>query len=253
MLLAPLRPEDGERELVRKLRIVAAYLDILIARRIWNWRAISYSTMRHAMFQTMLDIRDKSAVELSSILTRRLEQKEEDLAFTSSFWLHGTNGPNVHRLLARLTDYVETSSGHISRYNEYIQRSGKRGYEIEHIWANKFQRYSDEFDHPQNFLGYRNRIGGLLLLRKKDNASYSDLPYEEKRKHYLKQNLLAQSLHDSAYERNPGFRSFVRRSGLPFRAHRRFRKGDLDARSDLYRRLAEAVWNPKRLAEAAGA
>ncbi len=95
---------------------------------------------------------------------------------------------------------------------------------------------------------YRNRIGCLLLLPKSFNASYGDLPYEAKREHYPKQNLLAQSLHESAYERDPGFSAFVRSSALPFRAHRQFRKDDLDARQDLYRRLAEAIWNPERLA-----
>ena len=40
VLLAPLRMDDDEAAAVRKLRVVAAYLDILIHRRIWNWRAI---------------------------------------------------------------------------------------------------------------------------------------------------------------------------------------------------------------------
>jgi len=199
----------------------------------------------------MLNIRDKNASDLVTILAKRLEQKEEALSFTSNFWLHRTNGPNVHRLLARLTDYVETSSGRSSRYTEYIRRSGKHRYEIEHIWANNFQRHADEFEHAQDFLGYRNRIGGLLLLPKKVNAAYGNLPYGEKREYYLKQNLLAQSLHESAYERDPGFRSFVGRKKLPFRAHSQFCKEDIDARSHLYCRLAEAVWNPKRLARAA--
>ncbi len=61
VLLAPLRRDDGERDLLRKLRIVAAYLDILITRRIWNFRAIGYSTMQYAMFLVMRDIRGKDA------------------------------------------------------------------------------------------------------------------------------------------------------------------------------------------------
>lgn len=70
--------------------------------------------------------------------------------------------------------------------------------------------------------------------------------------HYLKHNLLAQSLHEQAYERDSGFAGFLRSSGLPFKAHGEFRKADLDARQDLYRQLAEKVWNPARLAKEAG-
>ncbi|MEW6230495.1 MAG: hypothetical protein AB1700_20820, partial [Bacillota bacterium] len=61
------------------------------------------------------------------------------------------------------------------------------------------------------------------------------------------QNLLAWSLHERAYEHNPGFVRFIRESGLPFRAHPEFKKADLDARQELYLRLAELIWNPERL------
>ena len=67
----------------------------------------------------------------------------------------------------------------------------------------------------------------------------------------LKQNLLAQSLHEDAYERDPGFTEFAKESGLPFKPHPEFRKADLDARQDLYRHLGEQIWNPDRLAKEA--
>ena len=51
VLLAPLQRADSDDVIHRKLRIVAGYLDILIARRIWNWKATSYSAMQYNMFQ----------------------------------------------------------------------------------------------------------------------------------------------------------------------------------------------------------
>ena len=150
-----------------------------------------------------------------------------------------------------MTDFVETQAGRPSRYQEYVQRHGRDRYEIEHIGADHPERHTDEFRHPTDFAEYRNRIGGLLLLPKSFNASYGDLPYEVKRPHYLKHNLLAQSLHERAYERDPGFVDFVRSSGLPLRAHEEFRKADLDARQELYRRVAEEVWSPARLTQEA--
>jgi hypothetical protein len=63
----------------------------------------------------------------------RLAAEEETFATNDRFRLHGTNGRQIHRLLARMTDYIETQSGQASRYGEYTQRSGKNGYEIEHI------------------------------------------------------------------------------------------------------------------------
>ena len=146
-----------------------------------------------------------------------------------------------------MTDYIEMSAGQASRYSEYIQRSGKNGYEVEHIWANHPERHEDEFAHPNDFTEYRNRIGGLLLLPKSFNASYGDLTYEKKLPHYNTQNLLARSLHMQCYDHNPGFRRFLDESGLPIKAHTEFKKADLDARQELYRKLAEQIWNPENL------
>ena len=232
------------------MRVVSAFLDILIAQRIWNWRSISYSTMQYAC-SLLCATSGKDTLTLVNMLGERLAAERETFVTNDRFRLHGSNGRQVHRLLARMTDYVETRSGRPSRYHEYVQRRGNDGYEIEHIWADHPERHTDEFGHSSDFAEYRNRIGGLLLLPKRFNASYGDLPFSDKRNHYLKHNLLAQSLHEDAYERDPGFSQFVRTSALPFKAHADFRRRDLDERQDLYRRLSEQIWNPDRLAHEA--
>jgi uncharacterized protein with ParB-like and HNH nuclease domain len=253
LLLAPLLFSDPEPQILRKVRVTAAFIDILVARRIWNWRAIDYSTMQYAMFLVMRDIRGKKPHELVDIFRTRLADEEETFATNERFRLHGMNGRQIHHILARMTDYVETSSGMSSHFTEYLVRSGKHGYEVEHIWADHPERYEDEFPNPADFEEYRNRIGGLILLPKKINASFGDLPYEDKRKHYIKENLLARSLHECCYERNPGFVRFVRESGLQFQYYPHFRRTDFDARQALYQSLAEVIWNPDRLEKEANA
>src|SRR6202040_1326231 len=130
-----------------------------------------------AMFIIMRDIRDKTADELATMLRERLDGEAETFVSNESFRLHGMNGRQIHRMLARMTDHIETRSGQASRYAEYIQRRGKNGYEVEHIWANHPERHEDEFAHPNDFAEYRNHVGGLLLLPKNFNASYGDKPY----------------------------------------------------------------------------
>ena len=246
LLLAPLTVDDDEDVALCKVRIVAAWIDILIHRRIWNWRAIDYSTMQYAMFLVIREIRGRSPQDLVAMLQKRLnDESETSFSANDRFGLHGRNGPQLHRLLARMTDYMETRSGQASHYAEYE----RRGYEIEHIWADHHERHVEEFPDSSEFAEYRNRIGGLLLLPKKFNASFGDIPYAKKRKHYLIQNLLAGSLHEQVYEHNPGFKSFIEDSGLPFRSHAEFKKADLEHRQDLYRRLAEKTWDPGRLTE----
>ncbi|MBM4046177.1 MAG: DUF262 domain-containing protein [Planctomycetes bacterium] len=248
LLLAPLRPDDTEELVLRKYRLVARFVDILLSWRLWNFRSIAYSTMQYAMFIVMRDTRglapDKLAQKLYGILTR----EEETFASNERLRVHQQNRYALHRLLARLTDYVETQSGLPSRYVDYVSE-GRGRYEIEHIWADHPERHASEFVHPADFAEYRNRIGGLLLLPKSFNASYGDLPYEDKLPHYNSQNLLARSLHPQCYERNPGFLRFVKESGLQFKAYPDFDKAALEERSVLYRMLAERIWNPADLLE----
>jgi uncharacterized protein with ParB-like and HNH nuclease domain len=247
VLLASLRLEDEETTIRRKLRVIGAYIDILIHRRIWNFRATDYSTMQYNMFLLMREIRGLDVEALIRALQTHLGDEQETFAGNDRFRLHGMNGRQIHLLLARITDYIETRSGMPSRIGEYIHRSGRNAYEIEHIWAAHPERHRNEFGHPADFDEYRNRIGGLLLLPKSFNASYGDLPYETKREHYLGQNLLARSLHEQAYDHNPGFSCFIEESGLAFRPHPEFKKADMDARQELYTRIAEQTWSPDRL------
>ena len=249
VLLAALGPDDSPAEIDRKLRVVSSFIDILLTRRIWNWKSTEYSTLQYAMFTVIRDIRGKSALEVATVLTKRLHDDQLPFVAHERFALHGTNGRLIHRLLARLTDYVETRSGMASRYVEYMA-AGKNRYEIEHVWANHAERHTDEFRDHRDFQAMRDRIGGLLLLPKSFNASYGDLTYEEKLPHYHGQNLLARSLHPLCYENNPGFLRFIRDTGLPFQPYTRFRTAEMEQRCQLYLRLAEHIWNPNRVTEA---
>jgi hypothetical protein len=247
VILAALEPEDAPAVVDQKIRIVATFLDILVTRRIWNFRLIAYSTMQYAMFLVMRDIRRKEPRQLAEMLYERLQTEKEGFRTNDRFHLTKMNRNVMMRVLARMTDYIERESGHVSHYVEYVSGSGKKRYEVEHVWAAKPDRYVDEFPHEADFYEYRNRIGGLLLLPKSFNASYGALPYEEKLDHYNSQNLLARTLHSQCYEHNPGFLAFRERSGLPFHPHDRFRRADLDERQVLYTRIAERIWDPQQL------
>ncbi len=250
VFLAPLMPTDNEQEVLRKLRIVSTFLDILVTRRLWNWRSINSSTMQNYIFQqVILNIRRRSAAELVNILTQYLKNQEaEGLSFATNdkFGLTGRSRWFIRNILARITEFIEIGSGMKSNYADYI-KSGKNSYEVEHIWANHPERFMDEFDHMAEFTENRNHIGGLLLLPKDFNAAFGDKPYSEKYNPYFGQNILAKSLHENAYEKNPGFLRFKEETGLKFQPHPEFKRTDLDARQKLYQSIAEKIWDPAKL------
>lgn len=256
VLLAALRYDDDRKTIDRKIRMVSAFLDILIARRIVNYYELKYSTMVYPMFLLVRAVRDRTVSELLAILRELLDEMEYDFNGSrvdmgrrgmDEFYLNNWSKRYMHLVLARLTSHIEVQSGLPNNFPEYINRGTGRPYEIEHIWANHFVEHTDEFDHPEDFQWIRNKAGGLLLLPRSFNRSFGDLPYERKLEHYVGQNLLARSLHPQCYQRNPGFAQYIERSGQPFRAHVSFTRSDLEARQELYRRLCEEIWHPSRL------
>ncbi len=246
LLLAPLRPDDNEQDIMRKIGLVSSFIDILLTWRIWNYRTIAYSTMQYSMFVVMRDIRRMTPDTLATKLHDFLTKEKETFQSNDRLRMHQQNRYGIHRILARITDYVETQSGQNSRYLEYIAE-GKNRFEVEHIWANHPERHTNEFGHAADFAEYRNRIGGLLLLPKSFNASFGDLPYTEKLPHYNSQNLLARSLHPLCYTHNSGFRQFLDQSKLSFVAHPVFNQAQIEIRSELYRQIAMRIWNPADL------
>ena len=254
LLLAPLQITDSPEVINRKIRAVAIFLDILVARRAVNYLSMTYGAMSYAAFLIMSDIRGMELPVLVQTLSRRLAEQGCDFDGTADgrrkgfagFGLNQWSKRYIKVLLARMTAHLEAESGIDSSPAKYLVE-GKGRYEIEHIWADQYARHRDEFPSQADFADYRNSFGDLLLLPKSFNASYGDLPYGKKREHYVSQNMLAWSLHEKCYERNPGFLGYVEKQDLPFRPMAEFRKADLDERHELYRQLADRVWDPARL------
>jgi uncharacterized protein with ParB-like and HNH nuclease domain len=248
LLLASLLSSDSKKVIRAKLRMVSIFLDILLTRRIWNSRSITYSTMQYTIFLLTKEIRDKAPNDLAQILIKKLADYEDDFDKNPDFSLHGKNRNYILRILARITDYLETTcKQHGEGYVGYVTAHGQKQmrYEVEHILPNKPGFYTNEFPDESEFQKFRNKIGGLLLLPKKFNTSYGALPYTEKRSHYNGQNILARTLCLEAYNHNPGLTSFIKDTGIQLRPHAEFKKADLEERQALYLELAKRVWNPE--------
>ena len=254
LLLAAITPQDGEDLINRKFRIVATFLDILLARRAVNYLSMNFAALSYTIFLIIKDIRGLSLQAMVDLLQKKLDEQGCDFNGTKDgtrdgfpvFGLNHWSKGYIKTILARMTVFLERGS-HMDCSLPKFFASGKARYEIEHIWADHPELYVDEFASSADFAEARNLIGGLLLLPKKFNASYGDLAYEEKVMHYFGQNLLAKSLFHQAYHHHPGFLQFIQSKNLPFHSHPCFKKADLQSRQKLYRQIAEQIWNPELL------
>ncbi len=248
-ILAPLTPDDLPEEVEKKVALVADFLDIWLARRVWNFRTIAYSSVRYTLFQLMKELRDHDVPSLSAYLRAQLDAQRESFTSEPRLRLHNQNYRQIRHILARLTHWVDVQCGLASHFEDLVSRGRGRPFEIEHIWADKYDAFVDYFAHPSDFETERNRLGGLLLLQRGLNQSLGDAPYEAKRDAYASHgpNLLARSLHPLAYQNNPAFARLRTKTGLPFRPYDHFGPEQQAERQELYIRLAEWVWNPSRL------
>jgi hypothetical protein len=245
-IMAAIAPDDTDEMFRAKSQLVASYLDLFLARRMANSRSLGYSTLVYTMFNLAKDLRDKDIDDLRSVLADRVASLEENFDEITTLTLNQRNRGQVAYLLARMTAWLE--EGHGVGFAEYVSRSRRNPFEVEHIWANHADQHTDEFTNERDFADKRNRFGGLLLLPKDFNASYGDKPYSVKLPHYFGQNVLARSLHPDAYVHNPTFLALIRRTGLRFTAYPdTFTARSIDERQDLYRRICEEVWNPDAL------
>jgi hypothetical protein len=176
------------------------------------------------------------------LLNDKLNKMEETWDGLAKFKLHGMNRRFVKFLLSRITGFIEQRSGVPTNFSSYFVNRGTKPFEVEHIWANKFEEHRDEFEQQHEFDNYRNRIGDLVLLPQGTNQSYGAISYAEKIGHYRKENLLAKSLHPEAYEKNPNFLRMAQTLGLHFKAHTSFTKADIDERQALIQSICEVIW-----------
>lgn len=247
LILAAIAPEDNQKIINQKIKIVSRFIDHYIARRVFNFKTMNYSSVLYTVFNITKKIRCKPVDELINIIKNYLVEKMElDLDHIDWFYLNQYTRRFMLHILARMTHYVEESSGIHSKFSDYVNRNQKNPYDIEHIWANDFTQgnHQEEFNTIDEFEEYRESFGGLLILSKDKNRSLQNMPYVEKIKKYDSENLLARSLHKNCYTNNPLFLRFIREQGLEFKPYNQFNKQQIKERQTLYKEICKKIWDP---------
>jgi uncharacterized protein with ParB-like and HNH nuclease domain len=239
VILAAVEVDEDNEAFKRKANLVAAFIDIMITRRMAEYKNFGYSPMYRPMFSLAKEVRNKSFDEIKRILQEKLVEQSESLDSLNNIRLTKTNKPDIYYFLARFTSWLEGETG-----SKYFVRRTQDPFEVEHIWANKYERHVAEFQNEFEFDEHRNKLGDLLLLPKSFNASYGALPFANKVDLYFGQNLLAQSLSIKSYANNPNFLSKMKTYGLPFKAYEasEFNKAAIVERQALYLEIAKCIW-----------
>ncbi|MGV9764757.1 GmrSD restriction endonuclease domain-containing protein [Micromonospora tulbaghiae] len=248
-LLATLEPDDTDAQFRDKIRLVAAFLDFAYVQRIINNGDDRPAAASPGFLDLLRDLRGcRDINQIRKLLGDRMAVLDTSFAVLRQYGLRPDNRAQVRYLLARMTAFVEVESGRPDQIARYLEKP--EPFEIEHIWANKFERYQAEVKTEDKFRFQRNRLGALLLLQKSHNASYQAAPYEDKVEWYGGQNHLAASLNKIHHQRNRPFtEGVIKKHGLEklFRSFDKFDIGAIETRQLLYQRLCELIWDPQQL------
>ncbi len=249
LLLSPINIDDEDKVIYKKLDWVARYIETLTTRRAVHGKQSRQTTLVYSIYTLVKELRNKNLIELAPVLKKSIDKMDYQWEGTHHFtYNYRTNRKIVKHLLARISGYLDDLVEAPTKYKDYHDPDGLP-YQIEHLWADKFSRHSDEFDTVEEFQEYRNKIGGLVLIQEKKNQSLGDLSYEDKLDHYAAQNTYAKTLHPICYKNEPAFSKSLEIQRLGFKSYPTLTKDNIVERSQLVQRICEQLWSTEYFTE----
>lgn len=127
-------------------------------------------------------------------------------------------------------------------YEELLKGRGENIFHVEHILSIN-EENKKYFEDEDTFLVERNRLGGLLLLKGKDNISSSNEVYQQKLKTYSGTLLWNETLREDFYKSNLDVERFKKEHKFDeLKAINEFNAQALEDRHKLLFKIANMIW-----------
>lgn len=201
---------------------------------------------------------EEYAQVFNEVLVDRLKEKrsEEETSSVYNYNVFKQRGYSslnrtfIRYFLMRIEQYIASKTGHNLQDDlwDYISSRKKDGYDIEHILSRNAESMG-KFDTEEEFNEKRNMLGGLLLLKGRDNSASQNEPYSEKLKTYASSLYWNQTLTESFYhckQENKDFVEFINselENGLKLTKIDDFDEQALNDRTKILFKLTQLIWN----------
>ena len=242
-------PEEQE-----KLKVISYNIDKLFSllqlQRSWDNNDFNIAT-----YQISAEIRGKEVNEIIPIFNKYLLKLLSDArgvqtSESFSYGLFKDTGIELNKrfkryFFARVEDFIALNTKMNMKQTIYdlVSNTGSvNGFHIEHILSENKEnkKYFDNDDDM--FERERNRLGGLLLLKGKDNISSNNETYKKKLKSYANTLYWNETLRDDSYKSKLDFRAMIERYKLNFRPMKIFGPNELEERHKLLFDIAKNIW-----------
>ena len=146
---------------------------------------------------------------------------------------------------ARIEKFIAENTSLKMKHSLYdlVQNTGVvNGFHIEHILAENEENLLLFNKDEEKFKSERNRLGGLLLLKGKDNISSNNETFEEKLRSYANTLYWNETLREDSYKSKLDFTKMIEKYGLSFRHYSKFGPEELEERQKLLFEMVKYIW-----------
>lgn len=193
------------------------------------------------------DFRAAFDAQLTATIAARRNVKEAEPLSYPAFRQTGINlNPRFKRyFFARIDEFLAVAMNLNPKHpiSDLVTKTGaKTGFHVEHIlsWNDENRALFDDDD--ERFEQERNRLGGILLLKGKDNISSSNEPYSEKLKSYANTLYWNETLRSDSYKSKLDMKALKEKHDLELEALDEFGPEQLEARHKLLFKLVGIIW-----------
>lgn len=123
-----------------------------------------------------------------------------------------------------------------------LKTGSVNGFHVEHILSRNKENLANFNGDEELFEQQRNRLGGILLLKGKDNISSNNEVYEQKLKSYANTLYWNETLREDSYKSKLDFRDFIQQEKLNFKSCNQFGEKELEARHKLLFEISRCIW-----------
>jgi hypothetical protein len=240
---------------VEKIYVVSAGLDRMFA-LLQIQGGYDSNEFASRLYDISIEIREKPVAEIPAIIEKHLIAELAErraIPITNAFGYPLFRQMSIDRLNTRFVRYL---FGRIERLladgmklqmkhplKELVTLKGaKTGFHIEHILSRNAENLALFEGDEERFEQERNRLGGVLLLKGKDNISSSNEVYTDKLKSYANTLYWNETLREDSYKSKLDFAGFASAHGLTFRALNKFGPEELEERQKLLFELCRLIW-----------
>ena len=244
---------NDEQE-TEKIKIIAYEVDrlfcLLQIQRSWDSNAFSeaiykisavirnndISTIRPAFDSALLDLLSKARGVEATVPLSYGFFRETGIELATRFKRY---------FFARIEKFIADNTNLQMKHSFYdlIQNTGVvNGFHIEHILADNAENIQLFENNEEKFTSERNRLGGLLLLKGKDNISSNNEVYSKKLKSYANTLYWNETLREDSYKSKLDFTGMIDKYKLNFRPMSEFGQTELEERHKLLYDMVKHIW-----------